>query len=230
MHLLGVHAIIHLTDGAPRNMRDAVENGFPTRESYAAARRREFLDCLRAGGIEPDNTVSLGLTDQEAALHMTQLANELAELVSRFKIDLLFTHPYEGGHPDHDTGAFAVRAACQLLPDRMQPQVVEFTSYHDRNGEMETGIFLPNGGSHEITIRLGPEARERKERMLACYRTQQKVLRNFTTAEERFRPAPAYNFTAPPHAGRLFYERFAAITPERWLKLARCAWYELGLE
>lgn len=230
MHLLREPVIIHITDGAPRDLHDTAENGFATREQYAEERRRELLESLRAGGIAPADTVLLGYADQESALHMTQLAHELADVFARLRIDLLFTHPYEGGHPDHDAAAFAVHSACELLPERRRPRVVEFTSYHDRDGRMETGVFLQNGTSREVAMKLGPEARERKERMLACYRTQKKVLRNFNTREERFRPAPAYNFTSPPHQGRLFYEQFATtVTPQQWLELAQRATHDLGL-
>ncbi len=230
MRLLSLVAIVHITDGAPRDMRDAAGNGFATREDYAEARRREFLECLRTGRVQAAETVSLGYPDQEAALHMKELAQELAALIGRLQVDIVLTHPYEGGHPDHDAAAFAVRAACDLLPRRARPHLVEFTSYHNRDGRMETGVFLPHGSAREVVVKLGPEARERKERMLACYRTQQGVLRNFTAAEERFRPAPPYDFTLPPHAGPLLYEQFAtAITPDQWLHAAGRTRRDLGL-
>ena len=38
---------------------------------------------------------------------------------------------------------------------------------------------------------------------------------------ERFRPAPNYDFTRPPHAGQLFYEKFNwGMTGEQWRALA----------
>ncbi len=42
--------------------------------------------------------------------------------------------------------------------------------------------------------------------MLACFRTQAAILSHFDRQAERFRPAPAYDFTAPPHPGPLNYE------------------------
>lgn len=224
-------AIIHVTDGAPRDMRDAGENGFSSRQDYAQARRREFLECLRAGEIDPASTIALGYVDQEASLHLVELARELLRLIQRLKIDTIITHPYEGGHPDHDATAFAVHAACLRLPPPARPTVVEFTSYHSRDGRMETGVFLPDGGSRQLVMRLDTEARARKERMLACYRTQQKVIQHFSISEERFRPSPRYDFTSPPHPGRLLYEQFGlGMAAERWRGLARAALEELGIE
>lgn len=224
-------AFIHITDGAPRDMRDAAENGFTSREEYAAARRREFLECLRAGGIQPAETVSLGYVDQEAALHLVELAGEILTLIQRLKPSTIFTHPYEGGHPDHDAAAFAVRAACLRLPPAARPAIVEFTSYHDRGGSMETGVFLPDGDVRQLVMKLGKEARARKERMLGCYRTQRKVIQRFSISEERFRPAPRYDFTSAPHPGRLFYEQVGlGMTGELWRDLARAALQELAAE
>ena len=37
---------LHLTDGAPKDMRDASALGFVTREAYAEARRREFFEAF----------------------------------------------------------------------------------------------------------------------------------------------------------------------------------------
>lgn len=228
--LLPAPVFIHVTDGAPRDMRDASANGFATREDYAEARRLEFLDALRAGGVEPAYVACLGIVDQEAALNLVDLTRELARLLRRLNVDLVLVHPYEGGHPDHDATAFAVHAACRSFSPSHRPQIVEFTSYHTRGGEMETGVFLPNSGPPGIAVKLNSDARLRKQHMFECYRTQQPVLRQFKTAEERFRPAPVYDFAAPPHDGQLFYEQFSwGMTADRWSALARTAEDALGL-
>lgn len=53
--------IIHVTDGAPRNMSDALAAGFTTREDYARARRRELLAALNLAGIGAEQTRGIGL-------------------------------------------------------------------------------------------------------------------------------------------------------------------------
>src|SRR4051812_11232063 len=45
--------LIHVTDGAPRNLHDAQATGFATCGDYAAARRRELVSALRAGNVFP---------------------------------------------------------------------------------------------------------------------------------------------------------------------------------
>jgi N-acetylglucosamine malate deacetylase 2 len=229
LSLLRETVFIHVTDGAPRDMEDATANGFSTREDYAAARRQEFHNALRAGNVSPSATLCLGHTDQEAALHLVEIARDLSCLLRQFAVDTVLVHPYEGGHPDHDSTAFAVHAACRLSAGRAL-RIMEFTSYHDREGRFETGAFLADHGTAEFTMRLDGEEQARKQRMFECFRTQHKVLRQFKIAEERFRRAPAYDFTSPPHRGRLWYEQFSwGITKSRWLALAKSAAEELSL-
>jgi hypothetical protein len=52
---------IYVTDGAPRDMRDARGAGFYTREAYAAARRRELAGALALAGISMDQTIHIGV-------------------------------------------------------------------------------------------------------------------------------------------------------------------------
>jgi LmbE family N-acetylglucosaminyl deacetylase len=206
--------VAHVTDGAPRSLGEG-------RGDYARARRAELAAALRAGGAASVDLREIGLVDQEASFHLAGLATRLAELLLELRPEIVLTHPYEGGHPDHDTTAFAVHTALGAL-EREAPVLLEFTSYHDRNGSMITGEFLPFEGCDEMALVLTPQVRERKRRMIDCFVTQHEVLANFSVNYERFRTAPHYDFTRPPHAGTLFYERFEwGITGERWRDLAR---------
>ncbi len=203
-HLPGL-TIIHVTDGAPRNLYDAVRHGFADARSYARQRRRE-LDAALAEGAVSAELIELGFPDQTATSDLSRLTMALANRFARIRPDLILTHPYEGGHPDHDATAFAVAAAMDLVGN---PQTVlaEFTSYHLRCGELRTGEFLANGGP-EIVFELTPAEREMKRRMFDQFGTQREVLAPFRADTERFRLAPSYDFTRPPHLGELWYERF----------------------
>jgi hypothetical protein len=67
--------------------------------------------------------------------------------------------------------------------------------------------------------------------MLDCFVTQQRVVAGFKLEEERFRRAPVYDFSQPPHPGQLFYENFAwGITGLRWRERAAVASGQLGVE
>jgi N-acetylglucosamine malate deacetylase 2 len=224
--------IVHTTDGAPRNSHDAAAAGFATREDYARARRDELLAALALVGLGEDRTFQLELVDQEASFFLELMARELAEILADLAPEMVATHAYEGGHPDHDATAFGVHAAMELLLRQGQPvpEVIEFCTYHDKDGAMAVSEFLP-ADTEIATYVLSPAERRLKKRMLDCFVTQRNVLRAFPIEVERFRAAPRYSFGAPPHPGTLYYERFDwGMTGGRWRHLAAAAWKALGLE
>ncbi|MEO8130395.1 MAG: PIG-L family deacetylase, partial [Bryobacteraceae bacterium] len=100
--------VLHITDGSPQDMHDATLLGFPTRESYARARREEMSGVIQMLGIPPENWNQLEIPDKEAHLHTSQLLTQMAGIIDVIEPALVVTHAYEGGHPDHDTAAFAV--------------------------------------------------------------------------------------------------------------------------
>jgi LmbE family N-acetylglucosaminyl deacetylase len=215
-----------VTDGAPRDLTDARAAGFATREQYAAARREEFSAVLALAGIK-HRAHHLDCVDQEASLKLGALARKLAQLLRDFRPEAILTHPYEGGHPDHDATALIVHLACRLLENNggTAPLIVEMTSYHGASGSRETGRFLCPDAGEEYRVVLSEKERRLKARLFECYRTQQHVLQAFRIDIERFRVAPDYDFTEPPHPGRLFYENFNwGMTGARWRELARRCW------
>jgi LmbE family N-acetylglucosaminyl deacetylase len=231
---LGVRAsILHVTDGSPRNLEDARRGGFAERADYASARLDELARALALAGVEFKQVRSLGVIDQEASLHLHELPGRVAEQLAVAEPQLVVTHPYEGGHPDHDATAFAAHAACALLErgGRSAPVLAEMTSYHNSGAGLESGTFLtPEIPSDETLLILPPAVEDLKRRMLACFESQRETLRYFRTDIERFRIAPRYDFTSAPHAGRLFYEMYAwGMTGDRFRELAREAMARLGL-
>lgn len=223
--------IIHVTNGSPKNPVFAERAGFASAEEYAAARHQEMLHAVALAGVRPEQCIGLGYADQEAALHLPEIAGRLQHLLRQLQPKFVFTHPYEGGHPDHDACSFAVRAALTGLANEgmMPPALMEFTSYHLRNGVFEPFEFLPNSDEPVHTKQLTDVERALKERMYACYPSQAHVLVKFPIGVERHRNAPLYDYTRPPHEGPLYYEQFpSGMTPERWHSLATAALNELA--
>jgi N-acetylglucosamine malate deacetylase 2 len=223
---------IHVTDGAPRDLHDATAAGFATRLDYARARRRELTAALALAGIKPEQTRELGCVDQEAALQLVDLSRRAAAMLRELQPEVVITLPYEGGHPDHDATAFAVHAACRLLESQHMPPLalIEMTSYHNSPIGIEVCDFLPSSGCEATTLVLSEAERDFKRRLFACFPTQQRTLSLFPIAIERFRLAPRYRFTQPPHQGALFYEHFPwGMTGERFRCLARQAMVVMGI-
>ena len=226
--------VVHVTDGAPRNPEVAARYGFSTREAYADARRRELLNAMHIAGVPEDRLICLGYVDGEAALRMVDLVLDIAQLIDDHEPEIIITHPYEGGHTDHDSTAFAVHLACGLLRREgvEPPAVLEMTSYHDRDGERVVHDFLPHERADldQRLVLLDEEEQDLKRRMYECFTTQQGVLQTFSTAMEKFRPAPRYVFTRPPHEGRLNYEKYGdPQLGSRWRRNAERAMERLRL-
>ena len=209
-----------MTDGAPRSGHDARAAGHASTAAYAAARRAELDAALAAGGVAAER-VELGVADQGATAAMAETARRLAVLFAEHRVEAVLTHAYEGGHPDHDAAAWSVREAVRLGPAR--PDVVEMLSYHAKpGGGIETDRFLP--GPEPVTIPLSNAEQARKRAMLACFASQAATLAAFGTGHEAFRPAPRYDFTAPPHPGPAYYDGFDwGMTSAAWRDAARGA-------
>src|SRR4051794_18761189 len=103
--------LLHLTDGSPRDGHDARQHGFTCAGDYAAERRRELIEALVAGDARQLRTAELGIPDKQAFLDLAGLCRRIEAWLNRERPAAVFTHAYEGGHPDHDAAAFAVHAA-----------------------------------------------------------------------------------------------------------------------
>jgi LmbE family N-acetylglucosaminyl deacetylase len=161
----------------------------------------------------------MGYVDGEASTHLLELVFDVADLMDEIRPEIVLTHPYEGGHSDHDATAFAVHLACGILrrDNVPTPIVLELTSYHNFSGQRRVFSFLPFMGSEERTIHLTEIEKEQKRRMYQEFSSQKHVLERFPIQLERFRPAPRYLFTEAPHEGQLDYERFCTmITGAQW--------------
>jgi LmbE family N-acetylglucosaminyl deacetylase len=231
-HLRGL-TVVHVTDGAPRNGADATAYGFALPGSYAAARRREVEAALACAGVGTEALVGLGVPDQEASLRLAEVAHALVRIFSERRIQLVLTHAYEGGHPDHDAVAFAVHAARRLLAASTGERIgiVEMPFYRADGSGWARQRFMPDPQHPEIAIPLSEADRALKRRMLDAHETQRGALAPFMLDCERFRAAPDYDFSEPPNGGQLLYERYPwGMTGARWRELAQRALAELGLE
>ena len=230
--------VLHVTDGAPRDpsLRPALRDCTPS--EAAAVRAREVAASLRAGGLDPGAILvpSLGVPDQEASLAMVEIARGLSQRFEELTPNVVITHPYEGGHPDHDAVALAVHAAVRIISARRGAplRLAEMSSYHaSREGDaLEAATFLPCPHAICTSLREGhldERSRARKRAMLDAFTSQAEVLAGLGGLDEPLRCAPPYDFTEPPHAGVLHYERLAfGWTGERWRTLAREAWGALS--
>jgi LmbE family N-acetylglucosaminyl deacetylase len=207
--------LIHLTDGAPRDLADARRYGFADSRTYAAAREAELEAALASLEVRA-RRIRSALADQ-------QTAADLPGIVARLTTDLtgmtaVFTHPYEHGHPDHDSAALAVA----LAPSGGERY--EFASYHLGPEGPRFGRFWPDPQRPETAIALTPAQRKAKADALACFVTQRATLASFDAGIERVRRAPRYDFARPAPPGAALYEQWGfRLTAAEWRARARDA-------
>jgi LmbE family N-acetylglucosaminyl deacetylase len=219
--------IVHVTDGAPRNGEDASLHGFSGCEDYAAARRREVEAAVALGGIAPHALVAFDVPDQESALDLAGTARRLAALFEERGIELVLTHAYEGGHPDHDAVAFAVHAAARLGGG---VSILEMPFYRAGPDGWIIQTFAPHPLAPEIALWLDDHARGLKLHMMNAHVSQAATLAGFEPRVERFRCARPHDFGVLPNGGDLLYEGAGwGMTGARWRDLVRDAQAELGL-
>src|SRR6266478_9605264 len=107
--------VLHITDGAPRDMQDARAAGFAERSDYARARKEECLAALAIANVPQERVVDLEIADQRAAACLADLSKKITTFLQQSAADIVVTHAYEGAHPDHDATAFATHAAMRLM-------------------------------------------------------------------------------------------------------------------
>jgi len=229
--------IVQLTDSAPRARQWWGAPELENREAYRDARLGELAAALEIAGIGPERVRALGFVDQEASLELAEAARRVRDVLREARAELVLTHAYEGGHPDHDAAAFAVHAACRLLAaaGEAAPRIVEFALYRTaQDGRVAMCDFVPHDGYPVEAVALTPAEQARKRQMIDCFATQRATLATLAVdiAVECFRPAPPYDFARARHEGAPHYERYGwgEMTGTRWRALAREALGELGLE
>lgn len=219
--------LVHVTDGAPPDAQDARRHGFADPERYAAARAGELAAVLELARVRANRSVRLDVPDQAAADRMAEIARRLVPILAG--AEMVLTHAYEGGHPDHDATAFAVHAAAALI-GADAPGVVEMPFYRaGPDGAWLRQSFVPDGGEAPVTLVLTADERALKGRMLSAYATQEATLSAFGVADETYRVVPPPNFAARPNGGRVLYDSFGwQLDGTVFLDRARIARLELG--
>lgn len=222
---------ILVTDGAVRNAADSRMHSSSSWAEYRDARARELAAMLSLSGLGHMSRECFAIPDLEAGLRLMALTRRLAQRIHELQPEFVLTHPYEGGHPDHDACAFAVHHACALAPTPAdkQPEILEAAFYHAGPNVFETEVFLPPPApAIEIARVLTPREQSRKRERMDCFITQQSTLSQFACEVERYRIAPHYDFTLPPHPGPALYDHFHwNMTSGRFCLLAADANREL---
>ncbi|MHC8509260.1 MAG: PIG-L family deacetylase [Rhodospirillales bacterium] len=194
-------SVLHLTTGVP-----AAETLWPWERGAHAGRvrrrRAEAEAAAAALGVE-----TAGFSDRPTrALRFsmdaayTEIDTALGAL-GALGADALWVPAYEGAHADHD----AANVLASAFTDRLA--VFEFAEYTFAGGRVRSHTFIETRGGEEV-ITLSPAEAAEKRRALSIYASEAGNLNYIKTGQEAIRPLAAYDYSRPPHAGRMFYQRF----------------------
>jgi N-acetylglucosamine malate deacetylase 2 len=197
--------VVFLTDGAPSD--PYFWSAYGSRENYAEIRAAEARNALYRIGVSDLfflHTDGGAIPDQELYLNLGLAYAGLVELITQLRPEALLSSSYEGGHPDHDSCCFL----ASILATHMNIPAWELPLYHRRAGVLELQKFLRPSGEEVRIVSTGDELLL-KRAMMAAYRSQYDMLRQFSPETETFRPMIKYDFSRPPHAGKLNYEAWS---------------------
>jgi N-acetylglucosamine malate deacetylase 2 len=197
---------------------------------YDQTKTKASISALELANVPSDRVVELGVTDIREPHSLASLSHEIAGFLQRFKPEVVLTHPYDGGHPDHDATAFATHAAMRLMQNNgfEPPALFEMALHPSTDGQKRELDFFPGTWREATTLVLDEKTRKLKRRMFDCVAVQESNLKGTTLSLERFRRSPDYDFSIAPNAGKPAYESFdSEMTGVRWQVLARKALAEL---
>ena len=123
-------------------------------------------------------------------------------LVKDHKIDTIFCPAYEGGHQDHDVTNFI----CSRL--RKCSKIYEYAEYNFSKGQINCNEFV-NPTKNEVTIKLSEKEKKEKIKLLEIYNSEKGNLDYLKLKKECYRKLYDYDYSKPPHFGKLFYKRFS---------------------
>ena len=232
--LLGAGAnvgLVSVANGAPCVEGRAANLNAADRKGSGRIHQRELEGALAVLGRTLQPAVHFSIPAYRTIFHVETIARRLARIIRVHSFAHIVTHSYTASHPDHDATALSVHAACLLveLEDQAAPVVVEMLP--PMSHEHRTDGYRSRSANPEVLdVRLGPAERELKYRLLSCYGSQRQILPMLQVSTEHFRPAPSYNFLAPPdltqiaRAGRAY-----DIEDVTWRRAAARSLYRLRL-
>jgi LmbE family N-acetylglucosaminyl deacetylase len=168
--------------------------------NYVERRRAEARQVCT--GLGAQIVAFSDVPSRELAAYLNKARKLVLEHFSTAPADMLWVPAYEGGHPDHDMANFIGSTL------RGKAQVWEYSEYNFFGEKTRSNVFFAANGS-ELQLTLSSEERQAKTNALNMYASERRNLNYVRTEQEMFRPLAEYDYKQQPHAGTLFYRRYA---------------------
>ena len=191
-------------------------DGSGGRPEVTAARFAELEIALERLGVAPALS-ACGFPDGRLVEHAAALARRLDALLPG--TDVLVTHAFEGGHPDHDACALAAQIACARAGRAVAR--LEFAIYARSGGGMLFNGFPAS--ERAVALALSPEEQAGKRHALDAFASQRHVVDRFPLRRETFRVAPVHDFTRPRDPDDLLFAFAKSAREAAWREAARRA-------
>lgn len=190
--------VLYLTDGVPE-----AAALWPWRRRGRAARvRRRWQEAEAAAAtLGLAEAGRLDIPTRTLKAHLAEAEALISAALRETGAEVLWAPAWEGGHQDHDAANFLASRFAERLP------VWEFAEYNFAGGRVRSHRFASETGG-ETVLTLTTAERRAKRAVLAGYASERGNLRHVGVAAEAFRPLPRHDYAAPPHPGRMFYQRF----------------------
>ena len=127
---------------------------------------------------------------------------KIKKIIKSEKIDTIFCPAYEGGHQDHDVSNFI----CSRL--KKVSSIYEYPEYNFSNRKVNSNSFVHNT-KNQKNVYLTANEKKNKAQLLAIYASEKKNLNYLSFTKESYRKIIDYDYSSPPHSGKLFYRRFS---------------------
>ena len=168
-------------------------------ERNIARRRAEAENAATVLGVQP-----VGWSPRPARYlwrELPQVFEEVQAALAQYRPDQVWVPAYEGGNPDHD----ALNAIGFKIKPRLS--VLEFSEYNFFGGKVRSQSFVSSDETARILF-LTPEERAAKKAALKIYASEVGNLSSLGAEQENYRPLASYDYSQPPHQGKLWYARF----------------------
>ena len=127
---------------------------------------------------------------------------KIKEIIKRNRIDTLFCPAFEGGHQDHDV----INFICSRFKNNHS--VYEFAEYNFFKNRINCNEFIKET-KNQKTLVLSSNEKKEKKKLLNIYYSEKGNLDYLAFDKETYRKIFNYDYSLPPHPGRLFYRRFS---------------------
>jgi len=192
-----------LTTGVPA--RDVLWPWDRHRHGQHVARRRDECRAVAALlGLSGMAFLDLPARGLRGAL--LDVRKQVLETIAWLRVETVWAPAYEGGHTDHDSASM-LAASLPEGPGKADVTVYEYAEYNFLGGTVRSQTFPATLGP-ECILELSAEEAQLKRQALARYSSAQGDLVYVGVGREAFRPIAAYDYSRPPHEGKLFYQRF----------------------